>query len=165
MIDPDRIGIVGVSWGGVVSSTTIGLDYRLAFAVSGYGCGSMSRSKNHIGAQIRDGGNGKAGNATYYDSVWDPILRFSEVHIPTMWFSFPQEIRFPLPEHATTYKSLSALSMSSNSNSNDDNKNNKKAPMIMTTYIPELGHGAKRIWQREESYEFAKSVLRRSEHG
>ena len=139
-IDEDMIGVVGVSWGGVVASTAIGYDNRFAFAVSGYGCGAMSRSNNHIGDQIRRGGDGKVGNSTFYDTFWDPIQRFSRVTIPTMWFSFPQEIRFPLPVHATTYNSLTAP--------------------IMTTYIPDLGHGAERIWEREESYEFARSVTK-----
>jgi dienelactone hydrolase len=38
-VDPDRIGVTGISWGGFLTCIVAGLDDRLCFAVPVYGCG------------------------------------------------------------------------------------------------------------------------------
>lgn len=47
-VDSSKIGISGVSWGGVVTSTTIGTDKRFAFAVPIYGCGHLYESETYF---------------------------------------------------------------------------------------------------------------------
>lgn len=46
-VDPDRVGLVGISWGGIISSIVVGVDHRFAFAVPIYGCGFLYNSNNH----------------------------------------------------------------------------------------------------------------------
>ena len=41
---------MGVSWGGVITSTVMGIDSRFAFAIPTYGCGHMADAENHWGA-------------------------------------------------------------------------------------------------------------------
>ena len=43
-IDPDKVGIMGLSWGGLITSITMGLDNRNAFAIPMYGCGYLNDS-------------------------------------------------------------------------------------------------------------------------
>ena len=40
-VDDTKVGIHGVSWGGVITSNVIGVDNRFAFAIPTYGCGHM----------------------------------------------------------------------------------------------------------------------------
>lgn len=47
-VDTSKIGISGVSWGGVVTSTTIGVDKRFAFAIPIYGCGHLYESETYF---------------------------------------------------------------------------------------------------------------------
>ena len=46
-VDEEKVGIMGVSWGGVITSTVMGIDSRLAFAIPTYGCGHMADAENH----------------------------------------------------------------------------------------------------------------------
>ena len=40
-VDPSRVGITGISWGGYLTCIVAGLDERLAVAVPVYGCGFL----------------------------------------------------------------------------------------------------------------------------
>ncbi len=42
----EKIGVMGISWGGVIISTIIGIDDRLVFAVPVYGCGGLADAEN-----------------------------------------------------------------------------------------------------------------------
>jgi dienelactone hydrolase len=142
-VKANEVGVTGVSWGGVITSTVIGLDHRFAFAIPGYGCGSLGESLGHFGRQIELGGD-EIKDA--YNEVWDPIIRFGSINhtLPTLWISFPEEAHFPLVDQAATYRSL--LSQASSAS-------------VLPVLIPHLLHGHSPIWNREENYEFVRSVL------
>jgi hypothetical protein len=136
-INSEQIGITGVSWGGVILSTAIGFDNRFAFAISGYGCGSLSDSLSHMGYQLQY----RQGIKDQYDRVWDPLLRLKNVTMPSLWISWPQERHFPMPDLAITYNTI------------------PESSTVVPVLIPHLGHSHGYIYNREENYEFAKSVL------
>ena len=46
-VDASKIGVMGISWGGVITSTVIGLDERFAFGIPTYGCGHLFDAENH----------------------------------------------------------------------------------------------------------------------
>ena len=48
-IDANRIGITGISWGGILSSLVSGIDSRLKCAMPVYGAGYLYESKGHFG--------------------------------------------------------------------------------------------------------------------
>jgi dienelactone hydrolase len=146
-VNATEVGVTGVSWGGAITLTVIGLDHRFAFAISGYGCGSLGESMGHFGRQIRLGGD-EIKDA--YNEVWDPILRSDAIKhtLPTLWISFPEEVHFPLLDQATTYRSLMLQASSAS---------------VLPVLIPHLIHGHSRIWNREENYEFVRSVLSSAE--
>ena len=142
-VNPEQIGVTGVSWGGVITSTVIGFDQRFAFAISGYGCGSLAYSLGTLGNQMTFKGQ-EVINA--YNSLWDPVVRFSNItkSLPTLWISSPQDAHFPLIDQSDTYKALMAA---------------PGVPRVLPVSIPNLGHGHSIIWKRSENYEFVKSVL------
>lgn len=126
-----NVGVMGVSWGGVITSTTIGIDDRFAFAVPTYGCGSLATSENQYGAAL--------GDNDLYKEVWDPMVRIANVEMPVLWSSWPQDVHFPMDSLADCYT-------------------NAPGPR-MVSLVSNMGHGHAAAWNRPESYAFANSVM------
>ncbi len=130
-VDASRVGILGISWGGVITSTVIGIDDRFAFAIPTYGCGGLATAENQYGKSL--------GNNETYKQVWDPLLRMQRAQMPTLWFSWPEDSHFPMDCLATNY--------------------GKIAGQYMVSLVPKMGHGHGPPWNRPESYAFADSVV------
>lgn len=129
-VDPDKIGIVGCSWGGIITSTVIGIDPRYAFAIPVYGCGGLDVIPNQYG--------GSLANNEVYKQVWDANLRLDRARMPILWLSWPQDAHF----------SMEAVALSSK-------KTGHSASMLCL--IPGMGHG--NLTDRPEWFAFADSVL------
>ena len=130
-VDADKVGIMGISWGGVITSTVIGIDNRYAFAIPTYGCGALESAKNQYGKSL--------GNNDTYKQVWDPMLRLEKATMPTMWFSWPEDKHFPMDKFAKSY--------------------HKAKGDHMVCLIPKLGHGHGPPWNKPDSYAFAESIV------
>lgn len=130
-VDESQVGIMGVSWGGVITATTLGLDDRFAFAIPTYGCGDLATSENVYGRAL--------GNNALYRQVWDPILRLKQSSTPALWFSWPGEGHFALDLQANCYKAQSGP--------------------YMVSLVPGMHHGHGPAWNRPESYAFADSIV------
>ncbi len=48
-VDSERVGVMGISWGGIITSTVIGIDSRFAFGIPTYGCGDLADVQNQYG--------------------------------------------------------------------------------------------------------------------
>ena len=131
-VDAEKVGLMGISWGGVITSTVMGLDDRLAFAIPTYGCGGLSEAGNQYGRSL--------GNNEVYKQVWDPMLRMDQAKMPSLWFSWPEDKHFPLDCQASSYR--------------------KTTGTHSICLVPEMGHGHGPPWNRPESYAFADSVLK-----
>ncbi|RME93457.1 MAG: dipeptidyl aminopeptidase, partial [Verrucomicrobia bacterium] len=130
-VDPDKVGVMGISWGGVIVSTVIGIDPRFAFAIPTYGCGHLADAANQYGHAL--------GNNRLYREVWDPMVRMHRVTTPTLWFSWPGDQHFPLDAQAACYRAAPGPHM--------------------VALVPGMRHGHGPGWRRPESYAFAKSVV------
>ncbi|MGB2091780.1 MAG: alpha/beta hydrolase family protein [Akkermansiaceae bacterium] len=131
-VDGDKVGIMGISWGGVITSTVIGLDGRFAFAIPTYGCGDLAEAQNQYGKSL--------GNNGAYKHVYDPMLRLENVEMPTLWFSWPEDKHFPMDKFANCYRKVSGP--------------------YMVSLIPKMGHGHGPPWNKPDSYAFADSITR-----
>jgi dienelactone hydrolase len=130
-VDTDNVGLMGVSWGGVITSTAIGIDDRFKFAIPTYGCGNKSIAENIYGDAL--------GDNDLYKEVWDPMVRITNATLPVLWFSWPQEWHFPLNCQRDTYTA---------------------APGVrMVSLVPGMQHGHPAAWNRPESYAFADSII------
>lgn len=134
-VDEEKVGIVGVSWGGVITSTVMGIDSRFAFAIPTYGCGHMADADNHWGAAL--------GKNTFYRNVWDPVHYLPRAKMPTLWFSWPEDHHFPLDAQATSYRAMSGN--------------------YMVSLLPGMKHSTPASWNPPDSYAFAESVVRDGE--
>jgi hypothetical protein len=76
-IDANKIGITGISWGGIITSTAIGVDTRFQFAVPVYGCGYLYEMDSYMGKTVLD------------DEMidWDPsnFIAKANKDMPTLW--------------------------------------------------------------------------------
>ena len=130
-VDADRVGIMGISWGGVITSTVIGIDDRFAFAIPTYGCGGLATAENQYGQSL--------GQNETYKQVWDPMLRLARAKMPSLWFSWPEDKHFPMDRFAASY--------------------GKIAGERMVSLVPNMGHSHGPPWTRSESYAFADSIV------
>jgi cephalosporin-C deacetylase-like acetyl esterase len=130
-VDATKIGVMGVSWGGVITSTVIGLDARFAFGIPTYGCGHLFDAENHWGKALHDNEG--------YKQLWDGMNYADRVKMPVLWLSWPQDAHFPLGCQAENYR---------------------KAPgPRMVSLITKMGHSHPAGWNPPDSYAFAKSVV------
>jgi dienelactone hydrolase len=79
-VDPTKVGLTGLSWGGVLASTVAGVDSRFKWVAPVYGCGFMDQSEYF-----------KPVLAAYHGekwmSLWDPSRYLSRAKMPTLWIN------------------------------------------------------------------------------
>lgn len=130
-IDKNKIGLSGISWGGVITSTVLGFDQQFAFAIPIYGCGFLDSMDNKYGKQLK-------GNDVYR-SQWEPALRIAKFTGPTFWMSGLKENNFSLDAQANTYRLLTG--------------------QHRVSIQKDLRHSHIHGWAPKEPYIFAQSVI------
>jgi cephalosporin-C deacetylase-like acetyl esterase len=130
-VDASKIGVMGISWGGVITSTVIGLDERFAFGIPTYGCGHLFDAENAWGASLHDN--------EVYKQIWDGMNYADRVRMPVLWLSWPQDAHFPLGCQAEHYR--------------------KTPGPRMVSLVSGMGHSHPAGWNPPDSYAFAKSVV------
>ena len=84
-INPEKIGLTGISWGGTVASTVAGVDSRFAFVVPVYGGGFIHDSDNPGLAQWFPPKNMTAQQYQDYRTKWDPSAHLPHAKMPMLW--------------------------------------------------------------------------------
>ena len=130
-VDSSKVGLMGVSWGGIITSIVMGIDSRFAFAIPVYGCGYLNEADNHYKAALEN-------NAVYLNG-WEAGLRLSKAKMPALWFSWPGDKHFPMEILKKSYL--------------------RQAGPNMVTLVPGMGHGHRPAWSRPESYDFAQEIV------
>ena len=133
-VNPEKTGITGISWGGTLTSTIMGVDDRFKFAIPVYGCGYLPDSDGHQGDAIESGEQTRI-VYTYFDGS----AYFNNVSIPTLWVNGTNDKHFSMP----------ATQLSSHA---------VQGPATLR-YQPRMRHGHYPGWEPEEIYAFAKSVV------
>ena len=130
-VEDEQVGLMGVSWGGIISSIVLGIDQRFAFTIPVYGCGYLNEADNHYKPALS--------NNHAYLKGWEAGHRFDQATMPVLWLSWPGDKHFPMEILKKSYDQCGS-----------DN---------MVSLVPNMGHGHGSAWSRPESYAFAKSVL------
>lgn len=133
-VNADKTGITGVSWGGNLTSTTMGVDTRFKFAIPGYGCGFLPGSDGNQGRAIKKGKHWET-----VEKYYDGSAYFSNVKYPTLWVNGTNDFHFPMP---STQKSSQAV----------------KGQSTLRFQV-RMGHGHGAVWKTKECYAFAKSIV------
>lgn len=130
-VDPSRVGLCGISWGGIITSTVVGIDARFAFGIPIYGCGALDSAADNYVRALRDN--------SLYREVWEPVLRLPRARMPLLWLTGPRDAHFPLDVQQASYRTATGPRMVS---------------------IPfEMKHSHPAGWNPTDSYAFAKSVV------
>lgn len=130
-VDPEKVGLMGISWGGIVTSTVIGIDDRFAFAIPTYGCGDLAKIDNQYGRAL--------GENAMYRKVWEPLMRMDRATMPTLWLSWTGDEHFPLDAQRNSYLAAPGPRM--------------------VALLPNMGHGHSPAWNPPDSYAFAESIV------
>lgn len=133
-VDETKIGIMGVSWGGVITALAIGYDKRFAFAVPVYGSGYLTEDMGYIGNYFRSGKN---------PELWLAEKKFSDVDIPILWQCWNSDRPFSVNSNSLSYL--------------DTVKNNEKTRLSI---IHEMNHAHTWSWIRPEPMVFADFVCK-----
>jgi alpha-L-rhamnosidase len=86
-INPDKIGLTGISWGGTLVSAVAGVDSRFAFVIPVYGCGFIHESDNPGLSQWFPPKHMTAEQYRDYRSKWDPSAHLPYAKMPMLWVS------------------------------------------------------------------------------
>ncbi|NME68730.1 alpha/beta hydrolase family protein [Flammeovirga aprica] len=140
-VNPNKTGITGISWGGMLTSSISGIDDRFQFAVPIYGCGYLKDTDGHMGRALASDNVAYLENAmTYFEaSVYLP-----QTQMPILFVNGTNDAHFPLP---ATIQSKKAV---------------KGEAFLYLENGLKHGHGSG--WNVKESYAFADQVINGAPH-
>ena len=99
-VDPSRIGITGVSWGGYLTCIAAGIDRRFAFAAPVYGCGFLTENSTWLG----EFETMKPGSVERWRCLWDPSVYLPQVKCPMLWVNGTNDFAFPMDSWQKSYR-------------------------------------------------------------
>lgn len=134
--DPGKIGVTGISWGGVITSLYIGYDSRPAFAIPIYGTAYLDEALSWI----KDNFAGKDTRA-----LWSAKDRLDKVDYPVLWLVWNDDNCFSLNSASKSY--LDTMNIEG----------------TRLSAVNGMLHGHSVAWARTESYIFANSIVKGGE--
>lgn len=90
-IDKDRIGVTGISWGGILTSLVSGVDDRFIFAAPVYGAGFLYNSLGHFSTVKGD------------QKFWDPSRQLEYGNMPILWVNGDTDAHFSVNITSDSY--------------------------------------------------------------
>ncbi len=130
-IDNEKIGISGISWGGITTSKVIAYDNRFAFAIPIYGSGNLYTSMSNVGAPFTVGKAKK---------IWDVSEKYKDIKFPVFWMCWSHDACFDIYPNSLSYLQT-------------------KGSGALFAAIEDWYHSHIDGWAREEEYRFAKSIV------
>lgn len=133
-VDPDRIGVTGISWGGYLTSIIAGVDPRFRFAIPVYGCGftdehGFAESVKGLGPE----------RASRWMRWWDPSAYLGSATLPMLWVTGTNDFAYTLNALQKSYQL-------------------PKGPQTLCIR-PRMPHGHEAGWAPEEILMFAESIV------
>jgi dienelactone hydrolase len=98
-VDPERIGLTGISWGGYLTCIIAGVDPRYKFAAPVYGCGFLGEDSAWKDQIEKLGAPGQT-----WLSRWDPSVYLPRVKVPMLWVSGTNDFAYPMDSLQKSYR-------------------------------------------------------------
>jgi dienelactone hydrolase len=98
-VDPDHIGVTGISWGGYLTSLIAGVDHRYRFAAPVYGCGSTLDMT--FGDNVRALG---PEGAERWMKWWDPSSYLADAAMPILWVNGTNDFAYTMNGWQKSYR-------------------------------------------------------------
>jgi len=105
-IDPSRVGIMGISWGGYVTCIAASIDNRFAFAIPVYGCGFLSDNSLWLDEFKKIG----EASAQRWTALWDPSVYLPLAEAPFLWVTGTNDRAYPMDSLRKSYLLLKSPS-------------------------------------------------------
>jgi dienelactone hydrolase len=99
-IDPERIGVTGISWGGYLTSIVAGVDARFQFAAPVYGCGFLGDNS----AWLADFQKLGPERAQLWLNRWDPSAYLPAAKMPILWVNGTNDFAYPMDSWQKSYR-------------------------------------------------------------
>lgn len=99
-VDPGRIGLTGVSWGGYLTCITAGIDSRFRFAAPVYGCGFLGENSAWL-PQFQSLGEARARR---WLELWDPSRYLPTARMPMLWVTGTNDFAYPMDSLQKSYR-------------------------------------------------------------
>jgi cephalosporin-C deacetylase-like acetyl esterase len=99
-VDPERIGVTGISWGGYLTCITAGVDSRFRFAVPVYGCGFLGENS----AWLPDFQKMGPEKAARWLAWWDPSVWLRHAKMPMLWVTGTNDFAYPMDSLQKSYR-------------------------------------------------------------
>ncbi len=134
-VDPRRIGITGISWGGYLTSIVMSLDDRLKVAIPVYGCGFLHENSvwlPHFAKLSED-------ERKIWIENFEPSKYLSRCRIPVLWMNGTNDFAYPLDSYQKSYRSV-------------------RGPRTLCITV-KMPHGHDAGWARQEIYLFADTAF------
>ena len=96
-VDAGRIGLTGLSWGGVVTGVAAGVDSRFRWAAPVYGCGFLQGSE-----YFRPVLNAYHGDK--WTALWDPSRYLPKAKMPLLWINGTNDEYFQMAIWQATHR-------------------------------------------------------------
>jgi dienelactone hydrolase len=98
-LDPERIGVTGISWGGYLTSIIAGVDSRLKFAVPVYGCGftnehGFAKNVEALGPE----------RSARWMRWWDPSVYLPAAKMPMLWVNGTNDFAYTMNAWQKSYR-------------------------------------------------------------
>ncbi len=98
-VDPDRIGMTGISWGGYLTCIVSGLDNRFRFAAPVYGCGFLGEDSAWAAELKKLGARGER-----WLAMWDPSRYLMDGKMPKLWVTGTNDFAYPMDSLQKSYR-------------------------------------------------------------
>lgn len=98
-VDPERIGVTGISWGGYLTCIVAGVDSRFKLAAPVYGCGFYQDTV--FGQPIQMLGPERADR---WMAWWDPSVYLGNATMPMLWVTGSNDFAYPLNALQLSYR-------------------------------------------------------------
>ncbi|MHB8903151.1 MAG: alpha/beta hydrolase family protein, partial [Thermoguttaceae bacterium] len=101
-VDPARIGITGISWGGYLTCIVAGVDDRLKVAVPVYGCGFLQDNSAWLGEFEKMTPEMRS----RWVETWDPSRYLPGVSCPIFFVNGTNDFAYPLDSYQKSYRAV-----------------------------------------------------------
>lgn len=99
-VDPDRIGITGISWGGYLTCIAAGADPRFKLAAPVYGCGYLGENS----AWLDTFSKMPPETAAEWVHRWDPSVYLPRAAMPFLWVTGTNDFAYPMDSLQKSYR-------------------------------------------------------------
>jgi dienelactone hydrolase len=135
-VDSSKVGIMGISWGGVITSLAIGYDTSYAFAIPVYGSAYLDEALSYMSVRF-------GSEAT--KALWLAQDHLDNAKMPILYQGWNADNNFSINSNSKSYL--------------QSKKNNAKTTLSM---VNGMLHSHSMAWGREEPFVFASSVVKNS---